>query len=360
MKTVFDVVIVGGGPAGAVTALRLAQAGRSVLLIDRARSLQRKVGESLPGSARPLLRHLGLLKVVENGPHLISYGNVSYWGSEEIQQHDFIRDPNGLGWHLDRSRFDEDLRTAAREAGADFLNTTVEDFTATDFGWRLRAGRQSFDAKWIVDATGRVALIARQLGAIRKKDDNMMALYAFAQPKQGDLDTRTLIESTKQGWWYTAQLPDMARVVAFHSESTHIGEMMRSPVGWQNQLGKTVHIQKAIRQAPLITEVRCTEATGARLDQFAGRNWIATGDAALSFDPLSSQGIFNSLYTGMKAADAVHQSLGGESSAIGEYIVSLERIRSAYLNHRLLYYSVEQRWTNQPFWKQRAFAQARS
>lgn len=360
MKLVFDVIIVGGGPAGAVAALELARAGRDVLLIDKEKSEQRKVGESLPASARPLLRHLGLLSMVEEGPHLVSYGNISAWGSEEILHNDFMLDPNGTGWHLNRAKFDEDLRNAARQAGAIFLNGSVDDLTSTEFGWRVVVNGHTIESQWIVDATGRVALIARKLGAVRKKDDGLMALYAFAQPRRGDLDTRTLVESSEFGWWYTAQLPDSSRVVAFHSDSFVVKEIMRSPFGWQQHLSDTVHIQKILRNCPLITELKCTEATGARLDRFVGRNWLATGDAALSFDPLSSQGIFNSLYTGMKAGLAVRQALMGDVVAIAEYVDGLEKIRAAYVSHRRLYYSIEQRWADQKFWKERVLALARS
>lgn len=360
MKLVFDAIIVGGGPAGAVTALQLARAGRDVLLVDREPKDQRKIGESLPSSSRPLLKHLGLLKLVEEGPHLVSYGNISAWGSEDIQHNDFIMDPSGTGWHLDRARFDADLRTAARQAGTNFLSGLVDSIAATDFGWRVQCEGHTIESRWIVDATGRVASIARQLGAVRKKDDNLMAIYAFAQPKRGDLDTRTLVESSEHGWWYTAQLPDSTRVVAFHSDSATVGEIIRSPFGWQKHLGETIHIRNILRSAPLITDLKCTEATGARLDKFAGRNWLATGDAALSFDPLSSQGIFNSLYTGMKAAEAVRQALMGDVVGVAEYVHGLEKIRAAYVSHRRLYYSIEQRWADEKFWKEKTLALARS
>jgi flavin-dependent dehydrogenase len=66
----WDVLIAGAGPAGAVAARVLARAGRRVLLIDDSRPDLPKVGESLPGAARPILQNLDALTVLESGSHL--------------------------------------------------------------------------------------------------------------------------------------------------------------------------------------------------------------------------------------------------------------------------------------------------
>ena len=77
MSAGWDVVVAGAGPAGAVAARVLARAGRRTLLVDDVEPGGRKVGESLPGAARPLLLDLDLLALVEGGPLLSSYGKVS-------------------------------------------------------------------------------------------------------------------------------------------------------------------------------------------------------------------------------------------------------------------------------------------
>jgi flavin-dependent dehydrogenase len=87
------------------------------------------------------------------------------------------------------------------------------------------------------------------------------------------------------------------------------------------------------------------------LDSVTGRGWIACGDAAMAFDPLSSQGIFNALYTGMKAGGAVSSAIGGDNSLLAAYGSRLSQIRAAYLQHRSQIYSSERRWPDAPFWK---------
>ena len=112
MSTGVDAVVVGGGPAGAVAALTLARAGRRVLLAERRSAEPFKIGEALLGAARPLLRDLGVWDQFVADGHLPSYGVSAAWGTSAPLDTDFIHDPNGHGWHVDRSRFEAFLRTA--------------------------------------------------------------------------------------------------------------------------------------------------------------------------------------------------------------------------------------------------------
>jgi flavin-dependent dehydrogenase len=341
----FDVAILGAGPAGSVAAHVLLKLGRSVLILDQPKRMAegRKVGESLPSAARPLLRHLGLLKLVEKGPHLSSFGNHSAWGSPRIETNDFIRDPNGLGWHLDRARFDSDLRTNALARGARLEYGKVRDFAAVP-------------ARFLIDASGRAASLAHAMGARRLRDDQLMAVFMWVQPQAGDRDTRTLLESTRDGWWYTARLMDHSRIVVFHTDRNKVAGLLRSPLMWNIELRRTLHIRETIEGAKTLSELYCTEASGARLDHFHGANWTAAGDAALSFDPLSSQGLFNAIYTGMKAGEAAHAALSGRREVLRDYADRLEQIRRVYVARRQMYYAAETRWTDSSFWKQRIYA----
>lgn len=337
----YDAVIIGGGPAGTVAALVLKRLGRHVAVIDRPHPVKKRIGESLPSAARPLMEKLGLMSLLEKGPHAPAYGNVSAWGSSELSATDFIMDPNGVGWHLDRVRFDRDLKKAAMKAGVEWISRG------------LRKADEAFAlADTVIDATGRSAWMARQFGAERQRDDSLMAFYTWLKC-EGAREKRTLVESSATGWWYTSALPDRTRVVAFHTDADRVSEIRHSNLGWNQHLNSTVHLRKIIAGAQVLHSIQSAEACGARLDKFAGENWLAVGDAALSFDPLSSQGIFNALYTGLRGAEALDRRLQGDSAAIGEYTSRLESIREAYLAHKKTYYSAEKRWSNQPFWQTR-------
>src|SRR5581483_7307681 len=84
-----------------------------------------------------------------------------------------------------------------------------------------------------------------------------------------------------------------------------------------------------------------------------GSGWAAVGDAACCFDPLSSQGLFNALYGALRLAPAIADALVGRGSALGDYAQRISSIWAAYQRHYLLYYALERRWPDQPFWRRR-------
>ena len=355
VRPLADVAVVGAGPAGSVAALSLARAGHRVLLLGVPPVANaRRFGESLIGGARPLLRDLELLSVVEQGPHLPCYGNASAWGDGTLVTTDFIRDPNGPGWHLDRATFDNDVRDAAIKAGAIYCKGRVCSVKWADDVWQLNMDRSSMRARWLIDATGRSAMMARRLGIARSKDDRLCAIYAWFAAAPSDHDARTLIEAVEHGWWYSALLPGRVRVAILHVDSDTLPRREATPRFWHMHIARTTHLRAVLSDATCLTMPRATAAGGTRLAEFAGDRWLAAGDAAMAFDPLSSRGIFNSLYSGMRAAQAVASALGGDGDAPLRYAQGLERIYSAYQTQRHVAYGAEQRWLESPFWTRRA------
>ena len=350
---IWDVVVVGAGPAGAVAGKILAKAGRRVLLVDDVGEAKRKVGESLPGSARPLLRDLGLLEGVEGGPHLQNTGRQSAWGSTDLRTLDALREPHGPGWNLDRAHFDAGVRRSALASGAVWCQLRVRSVSRDGEGWRLGLRRGELKTRWLVDASGRRAMVARGVGVKRCRDDSLVAVCAWMAPRPGDLDRRTLVEAVSDGWWYSALLPEGIRVVVFHGEGHSAARLLRQPDAWQDKLAETQHLRELVGGAEVLDGPRATEACGAHLERFGGRGWLAVGDAALSFDPLSSQGMLNALYTGFRGGEAVLAALDGRPGAVQGYADRLTEIRRAYRDHHHVYYRQEGRWPEQSFWARR-------
>jgi flavin-dependent dehydrogenase len=85
----------------------------------------------------------------------------------------------------------------------------------------------------------------------------------------------------------------------------------------------------------------------------AGADWLAVGDAAMAFDPLSSQGLFHALYTGLTSAEAVARAVDPEAGASAEAVPSLEAVWSAYRETARHIYGSELRWADRPFWRNR-------
>ncbi|WP_335935063.1 tryptophan 7-halogenase [Streptomyces sp. PTD5-9] len=370
-----DAVVAGGGPAGAVAALVLARAGHRVQLLDdggrappRAAPRGRpvfKIGEFLPPVARPLLSDLGLLDGFLASGHPVSTGTYAAWGSAALHGRSHLFDPYGHGWHLDRLRFDAFLRDAAVAAGAELRQATALDRLDDRLIVRERAtgAVAELSARWAVDATGRRCVIGRRHGH-RQRQDRLVAAYVVfsdrcpADPAaQADADARTLVEAAPHGWWYTTRIP-AGRLVAHLTDADLVEPPLRTPQGFWHALSRTVHVRRRLAgHGPAVAPVPCwSPAHGLRLTPTAGPGWVAAGDAALAFDPLSSQGILTALHTGARAGRTVADCLADErrtSAALADYTAFLDGIAAAYRKNHAYAYGQEQRWPLSPFWARR-------
>jgi flavin-dependent dehydrogenase len=216
----WDAIIAGAGPAGATAAFTLARHEHRVLLADNVSSSSRKIGETLPGAAVPLLRALDLPLPEVSGPHYPIGGNLSSWNSESLIATDSIGDPTGPGWRLDRSRFDSDLTSAALKVGATYRVARVCDFQRQGASWMVRFDDGGVErTRWIVDASGRRSALARRLGVKRLRDMPIIALYAIGHVNSRFELNRTVIEAVPAGWWYAARLPAGEPIAGFHTYS---------------------------------------------------------------------------------------------------------------------------------------------
>src|SRR5258708_2534149 len=111
------VLVVGAGPAGGVAAVLLARAGVRVRLLHRPAGAEPRIGEVLPGAARPTLERLGLAGILDDSIHAPSPGAVTAWGTARPRETDALFSPYGSGHTLDRVRFDASLLEMAAAAG---------------------------------------------------------------------------------------------------------------------------------------------------------------------------------------------------------------------------------------------------
>lgn len=358
-----DVFVVGAGPAGITAALNLAPS-RRVALADLHAEPCLRIGESLLPAARRLLTDMGLWERFLGERHAPWYHNRAVWGSAEAYETDFVRDPEGHGWHLDRARFESWLRHIAVERGTILLAPArLLAINHCNGAWRIcldtPSGRREAVSRFLIDAGGRGVPVASRLGARRRVEDRLVCRYVYGTDRTPESSAgSTFVEAAEEGWWYTAPLAGGRRVMAFHTDAdlpaAHAlsdPKMLLERAGAQHELGSVLSDSGFVPG----TEFGVTAAHSAILVPFAGSGWCATGDAALSFDPLSSQGLLNALFTGLAAAEAVDSSLSGGSD-LADYCRALHNIYDVYRQHLAHCYGAERRWTKAPFWQRRVNA----
>lgn len=364
-----DVAIAGGGPAGAAAACMLARSGLRVLLADTGASQAFKVGEGLPPSARHLLRELGALDRVLADGHRASHGTLAFWGDDAPHANDFLFQLHGHGLQLDRMRFDAALREHAHAAGAWIACDARLSLLESSDGnaphrllLREKSAETRIESRWLIDASGRPATLARQLGATRIEHDALLAFHMrLVTDADSDRDGRTWVEAVEGGWWYSVLLPSRERLVAFLSDADLVDRRtLLTAEGLWHALRAAPQLHALCREhryAPA-SSPHGADASSSHLDRAAGSQedtggWLAVGDAALAFDPLSSKGISNALYTGLRAAQAILDSDLGDAEAVGGYAQHLLDIHRVYREQLGAFHAMETRWPSSAFWARR-------
>jgi flavin-dependent dehydrogenase len=359
-----DVAVIGGGPAGTAAALTLLKySSLKVAVVERSDYSAWRVGETLPPGVPPLLQYLDAWESFVSQKHLAAQGTSAAWGSRDIISRDFLFTGRGQGWHLDRSRFDRMLARLVTERGGLLLTEAIVGSDSRDEGggWRLlvrnRNSHSSGElvARYVIDASGKSATFARRRGARRSVHDRLTGLVGIYEFKAGShRDTFTLVESCPAGWWYSALLPDERMAIAFMSDIDIIRRYrMYNPVKWSELTNSSLHIRKRLSGGFLRSRPTLCPAFSQVLDPIAGDCWVAAGDAAVGFDPLSSMGIGYALTSGVQAARAVHTVLTTNGEQMSRYAADVKKHFADYLARLWQYYRIEQRWPDYPFWSRR-------
>jgi len=355
-----EVIVVGAGPAGTAAAIRLRQHGVTVSVLERSMGPRARVGESVPADIRAPLAELGAWPAFCVQGHLESRGAASAWETPSLRRSDAWCSPLGGGWHLDRRAFESMLVQQAARAGAEIrAATTVVHIDTQGAGWRVHTvgatgRRDAMNARLLVDATGRPAIVSRRLGARRCLQDRLVCAHAVFSAGNGAAEPRTLVEAVEDGWWYATPLPGQRSLAAFFTDAG----MLRTgnygaAASWHRALRRAVHVFDYVGRPREPRDLRICAASQHCLDRSAGNGWIAVGDAASSLDPLSSAGLTLALRTGLNGGDAVCRHLAGDRDALNDHGSEVRRRFSGYLAQRAALYGLVQRWPDAPFWNRR-------
>ncbi|WP_236840914.1 NAD(P)/FAD-dependent oxidoreductase [Bradyrhizobium sp. CCGE-LA001] len=277
-----DCLVVGAGPAGLTTARLLALKGRTVVVAESGNSRTTRL-ELLAPASLVTVAALGLDHVLADPAIARGCLGIRRTGrSGEREYEDFLRHPCRLGYVVDRARFDERLRDEAVAAGVMFCGLRAIGVTPGR-GVICRASDSARAklvlAEIVVDATGRAAAIARRRGARMAARDRMVA----------ELVEDAAIDATA----------DRVSWLDYRSDGPTWSYRIHGPGGrvqnWRIRASGT----------PAGRALLSVDASACTLSQAAGEGWIAVGDAAIAFDPIASQGLFNALSSALVATGAL-------------------------------------------------------
>jgi flavin-dependent dehydrogenase len=263
---------------------------------------------------------------------------------------------------VDRNAFDAMLIAEAAHRGVEVIQPAAAT-AASRCGtpWTLciksrEGAAKEIRGRFIVDATGRRSWLASNLGVQHLAYDKLVGIFGFFRSSTGHapVDSYASIEACEQGWWYSAMLPGNCIAAAFMTDADQLRQLSwRSWDQWPSLLGTAPHLARRIDAAKPLGTPALRPAASQRLQAFAGDGWLAVGDAAGTFDPLSSQGIVRGLRAGVCAARSICRYLRGRSDGLQEYAEFVECEYRKYLDSRAAYYRLEQRWPGSPFWQRR-------
>lgn len=366
-----EVLVAGAGPSGCATALSLLNySDKNVMLIEQGDLSNTRVGEQVSATIFKFIDYLKLTQEdFEQCNHMPSYNSISYWGSNNPSTRDAIFTTEESTYQLNREEFDFALLKKVSDLGGVILpRTKVQNIKQNPDGrWELdlihsTEGLLKIRANYLVDATGRNASLSRQLNIHMQKHDKLMGVGCFfyasdnQQHKYGHI-----IESCKDGWWYCAHLPDNKIVISLFSDADIISnKRLNQTKQWQSQLSQTQHIAGYIQGAKLDTEKPWVRnACSQILNGILPSNFVAVGDAACGFDPISSMGIGFALSSGCQAAlTIINNDTTTSANQFSLYQQDIQGIYNEYLTTHKKIYEKEQRWIHADFWQRRSLKTA--
>lgn len=294
----FDVIVVGGGPAGSAAAIYCAQMGLQVVIIA-AKLLGRHPGETLHPGIEPLLKQLGVSEQVLAAGFLRHYGNWVQWQGD-LQFMPFGADEAGLwqGFQAWRADFDAILLSRAQALGVTVLQPCRANRLIVDehrvVGVETHQG--ALRAPFVIDAAGSQHWLTRHLGLkINYYSPRLFVHYGYVEGECSIRDHAPAIIADQQGWLWTARVrPQLYQWTRLLLKNEQLNR------DWVPQEFSGLRA----RGKPCKADV-----TWRVVSNPAGLGYFLVGDAAAVLDPASAHGVLKAVMSGMMAGYLIIQLL---------------------------------------------------
>lgn len=370
MTDEYDLIVVGGGPAGATAATVVAMRGHRVLLLEKETFPRYQIGESLlPATVHAVCGLLGVAGEVARAGFTVKRGGTMRWGrgAEPWQftfgMSDRLPDPAATAFQVERARFDEILLRNADRNGVDVREAhtvrraIVEDgrvrgvqFTGPDGA--IGTGR----ARFVIDASGHTSRLHGQVGGERVYSDFFRNLAVFGyyaggarlpEPNSGNI----FCAAFDAGWlWYIPLRADLTSVGAVIAPE-HVAEVQRDPrAAWAAMVAASPEVSALLDGVPAATEppydrVRVRKDYSYWQTSLWTPGLALVGDAACFVDPVLSSGVHLATYGALLAARSVNACLAGgldEARAFTEFETRYRREYGLFYEFLIAFYDLHQ------------------
>ncbi len=339
MKSSYDVIVVGTGPAGCSAATVLAEAGASVLLLEKEKCSSYSIGASLLPYCYFPLQRLGMVDEVDEVAFIHKH-NVQFIGSSgrvstpfNLAQH--LDHCSPQTWQVERTDFDALLKKKALEKGAALLEETeVDDYLWGENGevvgvrTRSQGETREFQASLTLDANGGRARSATEKGwcALDPNLHNIAIWSSFENAKgkeSRDEGTASIVYSDNENWfWYIPLRDGRVSVGIVGSKEYLFGNGVELETIFKREVAKNAWIQEHLEPANRVTPFQAIGDYPYESNHCAEDGLLLAGDAFSFLDPIFSSGLFLAMHSGIMAADAILTALKAQDyhgDTFGEY-----------------------------------------
>ena len=340
MSSPYEVIVIGGGPAGATVSTLLAKRGRRVLLLERSKFPRHHIGESLIPYTYFTLDKLGMLDKLRKSDFVVKQ-SVQFVSSSGKDSAPFFfpdLDPSEWSstWQVTRSRFDQMMLDNARENGVEVFEQAAvkqvifENDRAVGVEAVIGGETRRIHAPVTVDATGQSALIARHL-KLRYGDEKLKNAVIYSYWKNAIRDegrnggaTLVIALPGTQGWFWFIPLEDNITSIGVVAPPDFVYNGRGDDAGaiLDDLIAGTPGLARRLAGAERVKPIYTTADFSYRSRRAAGNGWALVGDAFGFLDPLYSSGVMLALKSAELAAESIEAALAAgdvSEAALGTF-----------------------------------------
>jgi len=333
LKERYDIVVIGGGPAGSTLATFLTRKGYDVLVLEREEFPRFHVGESLLPSTQRIWDKLGIAEELQHLGNTFKFaGEFRLGKNPRSSEYDYTRNrfnnyPRGMklerpySYQVNRAEFDEFLLNNARKQGATVVEKAVvkevvwEGDRATAIRWKKDGRVYTTELRMLADCSGRHAHIARTRKLLQPdpfiKTSSVFGHYRGVARKPGSEQGYFNGYFIENGWFWFIPLKDdimSIGLVMNQPETSSWGKRSGEDI-LHSYMGRYQYIRDRMAPAEQVSDVRLLRGLPYVSQRGVGDGWLLAGDAFFFVDPLYSSGVEICFHTAELAADTIESFL---------------------------------------------------